>query len=276
MIAGTIAVLAGSLPAAAADNDRVPFSRWPQMQFKQARILFANTPRLASQGFAGARPEDFERTLIFFPVIGENVYFSNRDFGFGPVIRDIAIYYLDKDFNVLKKDAMKKLTGESYPPPGAAMSMEGLPDELRSADFGLRNDQGKQTKKGLMKMIRGVETKEAPKAIGPYSQAIIAGDLVYTSGQIALNPATGTLVEGDIAAQTEQVISNLAAVLRAAGAALENVLKTTVYLTDMTAFPQMNAVYEKYFAHKPARSTVGVAALPKGALVEIECIALIP
>ncbi len=118
-----------------------------------------------------------------------------------------------------------------------------------------------------------ISTKNAPAAIGPYSQGVVCGDLIFSSGQIALVPGSGLLVEGGIEAQTRQVIENLAAVLKAAGSSLEKVLKTTCYLQNIDDFAAFNAVYERYFPQKPARSCVGVAALPKGALVEFEVIA---
>ena len=123
-------------------------------------------------------------------------------------------------------------------------------------------------------MKKTVSTEKAPKAIGPYSQAVILNGVAYLSGQIPTDPATNQLVEGDIAAQTERVIMNLKAVLEASGASLESVVKTTVFLKDMNDFPAMNEVYARYFtAAPPARSTVQAARLPKDALVEIEVIA---
>ena len=119
-----------------------------------------------------------------------------------------------------------------------------------------------------------IETKKAPAAIGPYSQGISFGDFIYTSGQIPLVPETGALIDGDITRQTEQAIHNLAAVLDAAGSSLEKVVKTTCFLKSMGDFSAFNAVYETYFTGKPARSCVEVSALPKGALVEIEAIAV--
>jgi 2-iminobutanoate/2-iminopropanoate deaminase len=123
-----------------------------------------------------------------------------------------------------------------------------------------------------------IATTAAPAAIGPYSQAIRIGNTVYTSGQVALDPATGELVAGGIDAQTTRVLENLKAVLSAAGLDFAHVVKTTVFLKDMADFAAMNALYAKYFAPEgvvaPARSTVQVAALPKNALVEIECIAV--
>lgn len=121
-----------------------------------------------------------------------------------------------------------------------------------------------------------VATAGAPKAIGPYSQAITVGDLVFTAGQVALDPATGELVVGGIADQTTRALENLRAVLTAAGSSLSQVVKTTVFLVDMADFGQMNEVYGRFFgSHRPARSTVAVAALPRGALVEIEVIATV-
>ena len=119
-----------------------------------------------------------------------------------------------------------------------------------------------------------VQTDAAPAAIGPYSQAVVHGGLVYTAGQIPLDPSTGELVEGDIASQTERVIQNLEGVLQAAGSSLSAVLKTTVFLRDMGDFAAMNEVYARFFGdHKPARSTVQAARLPRDCGVEIECVA---
>lgn len=121
-----------------------------------------------------------------------------------------------------------------------------------------------------------IQTSSAPAAIGPYSQAIVCGELVYTSGQIALDPASGELVGDDIGAQTHRVLQNLQAVLSSAGASLSSVIKTTVFLTHMSDFQAMNAIYAGYFEGlAPARSTVAVAELPRKARVEIECIALV-
>ncbi len=121
-----------------------------------------------------------------------------------------------------------------------------------------------------------IQTPAAPPAIGPYSQAIVSGDLIFCSGQIPLDPATGEIVEGGIEEQTHQVLKNLRAVLEAAGSGLEHVLKTTVFLKRMEDFAAMNAVYATYFpAAPPARSTVEVAKLPRDVLVEIECVALV-
>jgi len=120
-----------------------------------------------------------------------------------------------------------------------------------------------------------VATDAAPKAIGPYSQAVDLGDLVFLSGQIPLDPASGQMVgAGDVVAQTERVIQNLQGVLQAAGMTLANVVRTTVFMIDLAEFPRMNEVYAKYFAQDPpARSTVQVAALPRGSRVEIDAIA---
>ena len=119
-----------------------------------------------------------------------------------------------------------------------------------------------------------VAAADAPKAIGPYSQAVVAGGMVYSAGQIPLDPRTGALVGATAAEQTDQVLRNLAAVLAAAGSGLDLVVKTTVYLVDLADFPAMNEVYAQHFAgHKPARSTVQVAALPTGARVEIDAVA---
>lgn len=121
-----------------------------------------------------------------------------------------------------------------------------------------------------------IRSQHAPAAIGPYSQAIKLGNLVFTSGQIALDPATGKLVEGDVVAQTHQVLKNLQAVLAAAGTDLTHVIKTTVFLQNMGDFPIFNQAYAQYFPENPpARSTVEVAKLPLGGLVEIECVALV-
>jgi len=120
-----------------------------------------------------------------------------------------------------------------------------------------------------------IATKDAPQAIGPYSQAIKAGGMVFCSGQIALDPATGTISGSDVAQQTERVLQNLAAVLAAAGSGLDRVVKTTVFLKNMGDFAAMNEVYGRYFkTMPPARSTVEAARLPKDVLVEIEVIAL--
>jgi 2-iminobutanoate/2-iminopropanoate deaminase len=119
-----------------------------------------------------------------------------------------------------------------------------------------------------------ISTKEAPAAIGPYSQAVRAGQLVFLSGQVALDPATGQLVAGDVVAQTEQVMKNLAAVLAAAGCGFADVVRTTIYLVDMADFARVNEAYGRFFeAPYPARATVQVSALPRGARVEIDAVA---
>ena len=123
--------------------------------------------------------------------------------------------------------------------------------------------------------MKTIETKNAPAAIGPYSQAIVVNDLVYTSGQIPIDPESGTIRETTIEGQTEQVIRNLKAVLEAAGSSLENVVKTTCFLSDIGFFAAFNTIYAKHFVNNPARSCVEVSALPKGALVEVEVIAKI-
>jgi 2-iminobutanoate/2-iminopropanoate deaminase len=121
--------------------------------------------------------------------------------------------------------------------------------------------------------MKVIETKAAPAAIGPYSQALVTGNLVFSSGQIPLSPETGEVTGTGIAGQTEQVIKNLKAVLEAAGSSLAKVVKTTCFLADMNDFAAFNEVYAKHFTGKPARSTVAVKQLPKSALVEIEAVA---
>ena len=126
-----------------------------------------------------------------------------------------------------------------------------------------------------MKTLHAVSTDNAPKAIGPYSQAVVADNVVYTAGQVALDPTSGELVGTSVAEQTEQVLKNIAAVLAASGASLGQVVKTTVYLADMADFSAMNEVYARHFGgHRPARSTVQAAGLPKGARVEIDAVAV--
>lgn len=122
-------------------------------------------------------------------------------------------------------------------------------------------------------MTNAVYTKNAPEAIGPYSQAIVTGNMVYTSGQIPINPATGNIEGETIEQQTEQVCKNLCEVLKAAGTSVDKVIKTTCFLADMNDFPKFNEVYAKYFVSKPARSCVAVKEIPKGVLVEVEVIA---
>jgi 2-iminobutanoate/2-iminopropanoate deaminase len=121
-----------------------------------------------------------------------------------------------------------------------------------------------------------VQTDAAPKAVGPYSQAVRANGFLFTAGQVGLDPATGKLVEGGVAAETRRVLANLAAVLQAGGSGLDRVVKTTVFLADLADFKTMNEVYAEMFGgHRPARSAVQVAALPLGAQVEIEAVALV-
>lgn len=122
-------------------------------------------------------------------------------------------------------------------------------------------------------MNRKVHTENAPAAIGPYSQAVVVGDLVFSSGQIPLDPETGALVGSGIAEQTHRVCQNLKAVLEAAGASLQSAVKTVCFLQDMADFAAFNQVYAQYFTEKPARSCVAVKDLPKGALVEVEVVA---
>ncbi len=127
-----------------------------------------------------------------------------------------------------------------------------------------------------MSAITIVSTPGAPRAIGPYSQAVTAGGFLFTAGQVGFDPATGELVEDGIADQTRRVLENLRAILRAAGLDLARVVKTTVFLVDMNDFAAMNEVYAEAFGeHRPARSTVAVAALPRGARVEIEAVAVL-
>ena len=121
--------------------------------------------------------------------------------------------------------------------------------------------------------MKKIHTEKAPAAIGPYSQAIVHGDLVFTSGQIPINPSTGNVDAEGITAQTEQVMQNLGAVLTSAGASFESAIKTTCFLSDMADFAAFNEVYARYFTEKPARSCVAVKTLPKGVLVEVEVIA---
>ncbi len=125
-------------------------------------------------------------------------------------------------------------------------------------------------------MKKIIKTEKAPKAIGPYSQGVIANGFIFTAGQIGLNPDTGEMVKGGVKEQTKQVLENLKAVIEASGSKLNNTIKTTVYLTKSEDFPLMNEVYAQYFTDEPpARTTIFVNGLPKGALVEIEAIAKI-
>ena len=120
-----------------------------------------------------------------------------------------------------------------------------------------------------------ITTKNAPAAVGAYSQAVKSGNLLFCSGQIALDPASGNIVGNDIKTQTEQVMHNISAVLSASGATFEDVVKTTCFLADINDFAEFNAVYAKYFTGKSARSCVAVSALPKGALVEVDIVAIV-
>lgn len=125
--------------------------------------------------------------------------------------------------------------------------------------------------------LKTVKTSAAPAAIGPYSQAVIANGFLFTAGQIALDPASGNVIQGDVVAQTERVLANLKAILTEAGAGWEHVVKTTVFLMDMSDFPRVNEAYAKALGEaRPARSTVQVSGLPRGVLVEIEAVALLP
>lgn len=124
--------------------------------------------------------------------------------------------------------------------------------------------------------LKIISTTDAPAAIGPYSQAVQSGNLVFFSGQIPLDPTTGEMVQGDVVAQAERVMKNIAAMLAAAGAGFNDVVKTTIFLTEMGDFAAVNEVYGRYFSdHKPARSTVAVKSLPRGAQLEIEIIAAV-
>ena len=123
--------------------------------------------------------------------------------------------------------------------------------------------------------MKTIYTEKAPAAVGPYSQAVVINGLVYTSGQIALDPATGELVGTAIEEQAEQVMKNLVAILKAAGTKPENAVKTLCFLTDINDFAAFNAVYAQYFTEKPARSCVGIQSLPKGAICEVEVIATV-
>ena len=126
-------------------------------------------------------------------------------------------------------------------------------------------------------MLKHVKSDNAPAAIGPYSQAVIANGFVYSAGQLALDPASGEMVKGDIVAQTDRVMENLQNILASAGAAWSDVVKVTVYLQDLAHFPTVNEIYGRWIGDaRPARSTVQVAALPRGALIEVDFVALLP
>lgn len=125
-------------------------------------------------------------------------------------------------------------------------------------------------------MLKAIHTEHAPEAIGPYSQAISVGGFVFVSGQIPIDPATGKLIQGSIGQQADRVLSNLRAILEAAGSSMGKVIKTTIYLASMSDFTEVNDVYARAFGdHRPARATVAAAALPKGAAVEIEAVATV-
>jgi 2-iminobutanoate/2-iminopropanoate deaminase len=126
-------------------------------------------------------------------------------------------------------------------------------------------------------MLKHVKTDKAPAAIGAYSQAVIANGFLYTAGQLALDPASGEMVKGDIVAETDRVMENLQNILASAGAAWNDVVKVTVYLHDLAHFPTVNEIYSRWIGDaRPARSTVQVAALPRGALIEVDLVALLP
>ena len=129
---------------------------------------------------------------------------------------------------------------------------------------------------GVYKLKKIIFSNKAPDAIGPYSQAVVNNGFIFTSGQIPINKDTGLMIEGDIDAEVEQIIDNLRFILEEAGSSLENVLKFTVYLTDMSLFPSLNKIFEKYFLNSPpARSTIEVTSLPKNARVEIDAVGFI-
>lgn len=124
-------------------------------------------------------------------------------------------------------------------------------------------------------MIKKISTDKAPAAIGPYSQAILCGNMLYTSGQLGMNPANGEIEGADVTAQAEQALQNLGAILAEAGTSFDNIVKTTCFLADMADFAAFNAVYSKYITNAPARSCVAVKTLPKGGLVEVEAVAVV-
>lgn len=124
-------------------------------------------------------------------------------------------------------------------------------------------------------MLKKISTDKAPAAIGPYSQAILCGNMLYTSGQLGMNPANGEIEGADITAQAEQALQNLGAILAEAGTSFDNIVKTTCFLADMADFAAFNAVYSKYIKNAPARSCVAVKTLPKGSLVEVEAVAVV-
>lgn len=162
-------------------------------------------------------------------------------------------------------------TWSSRPLAGKGRSTQNLSGARQFGEAG----SVKTTKRATTRR-RAIKTDKAPRAIGPYSQAILTGELVFASGQIGIDPRTGEMVEGGIEEQTEQVLRNLSAVLEAAGSSTAHVLKTTVFLADIADFNAMNAVYGRHFKEDhPARSTVQVARLPRNARIEIEAIALV-
>ncbi len=124
-------------------------------------------------------------------------------------------------------------------------------------------------------MIKKISTDKAPAAIGPYSQAILCGNMLYTSGQLGMNPSNGEIEGADVTAQAEQALQNLGAILAEAGTSFDNIVKTTCFLADMADFAAFNAVYSKYITNAPARSCVAVKTLPKGGLVEVEAVAVV-
>ena len=161
-------------------------------------------------------------------------------------------------------------SGKFPPPPGIFLTES----KIRCILYPSRVLPSNPKKRGSLYDSEDCNRKR-PQAIGPYSQAAVAGDLLFTSGQIPLDPVTGDMVGSDITEQTEQVMKNLTAVLEAAGTSAENIIKTTCFLADIADFAAFNAVYARYIDSAPARSCVAVKALPKGALVEVECIAKI-
>jgi 2-iminobutanoate/2-iminopropanoate deaminase len=188
--------------------------------------------------------------------LGAEAYISAED----KVNKTLSAVQLPKEF---LKESLENL-------------FENYKVQIQSEVFLKANNKRKVNEDMTSKKV--IQSDLAPKAIGPYSQAIDCGQFVFCSGQIPLNPSTMEFSAKDIKGQTEQVLKNLSAVLEEAGLSLDNVVKTTVFLTDFSHFPQMNEIYESYFSKStkkfPARSTIGVASLPKAALVEIEAIAI--
>jgi 2-iminobutanoate/2-iminopropanoate deaminase len=162
--------------------------------------------------------------------------------------------------------------GEAFGLP-AGCGLQPLPGSFSETSVG---ENEFVRKEGRRKAIKTIATDKAPAAIGPYSQAVKVGNFIHTSGQIPIDPRTNQIVSGGIRQQTGQVLENLRLILKAGGAGLENVVKTTVFLKDMADFASFNEIYSRFFTRSlPARSTVEVAALPKGALIEIEAIAVL-